>query len=348
MASNLSAAGRILDGTASVCDNMWNGVQKDRAEYWWVITDDQYRAVSGVTIMMPDAAKTSAQFLNPGNYIARLYYGDGCVTTYAEQAFTISRDELEDPSIVLPETKKVTLKFNANGGTGAPDDMSQESDEDAFTFNIPTNTPVRTGYVFQGWCTKSSGVGRGLYPAGGKITIGASATLFAIWAEVPPTPSRTVKMTLNPNGGSISGYSNEYTASINTTSTYASFTVPNLTVTRSGYTFQGWSLSGATYSAGNTVKLSNSATLYAVWTENSPPSTLKTFRLTYNLNGKSASGAPSYDSKNTYASSATFTITSSKPTVSGYTFVGWNTKSDGSGKYYYSGNSYTISSNTTL
>lgn len=71
-----------------------------------------------------------------------------------------------------------------------------------------------------------------------------------------------------------------------------------------------------------------SINLYAQWTP-------YTHTISYNANG--GSGAPSSQTK-TYGS--TIDITSSKPTRTGYTFLYWNTESNGSGTTYNSGQTY--------
>jgi uncharacterized repeat protein (TIGR02543 family) len=68
-----------------------------------------------------------------------------------------------------------------------------------------------------------------------------------------------------------------------------------------------------------------------------------TYTVKYDANG--GSGAPSSQTK---TQGATLTLSSTKPTRSGYTFKCWNTKSDGTGTSYNSGSSYTANANVTL
>lgn len=67
------------------------------------------------------------------------------------------------------------------------------------------------------------------------------------------------------------------------------------------------------------------------------------YTVSYNANG--GSGAPSSQTK---WKDQTLTLSSTKPTRTGYTFSKWNTKSDGSGTSYSSGGSYTTNSAATL
>ena len=47
--------------------------------------------------------------------------------------------------------ESLIVKFNANGGTGAPDDMTVQASGGAFRFIIPDKVPTRDGYHFKSW-----------------------------------------------------------------------------------------------------------------------------------------------------------------------------------------------------
>lgn len=68
-----------------------------------------------------------------------------------------------------------------------------------------------------------------------------------------------------------------------------------------------------------------------------------TYTITYNANG--GSGAPSSQTK-TYGTA--LTLSSTKPTRTGYTFKGWGTSADDTSVNYSPGQSYTANSNATL
>ncbi len=145
-------------------------------------------------------------------------------------------------------------------------------------------------------------------------------------------------LTYNANGGSGAPSSQTVAAS-----TY--FNLSSTKPTRSGYTFLGWSTSktatSASYSPGASVKISGNITLYAVWKVNT--TSTKYYTLTYNANG--GSGAPS---SQTVAASTYFNLSSTKPTRSGYTFLGWSTSKTATSASYSPGASVKISGNITL
>lgn len=73
---------------------------------------------------------------------------------------------------------------------------------------------------------------------------------------------------------------------------------------------------------------------------------LVTKTLSYNANG--GSGAPSSQSVTSINSSEKFTIPSTKPTRTNYTFLGWSTSSSATSASYQPGGTISISANTTL
>ena len=115
---------------------------------------------------------------------------------------------------------------------------------------------------------------------------------------------------------------------------------------RSGYTFDGWaeSASGSVrYYPGDTVTVSSSKILYAIWTKNA---TTLTYTVIYGFND--GTGGSYTDSTTAQeGSTARITITSSTPTRSGYTFLGWSDVSNATSALYTAGNTVTLNSTTT-
>lgn len=79
--------------------------------------------------------------------------------------------------------------------------------------------------------------------------------------------------------------------------------------------------------------------IYTSWTVPAKPS----YKVSYNANG--GSGAPGAQTK-WYGEN--LTLSSTKPTRTGYTFAGWNTNSSGTGTNYSSGGTYTGNAAVTL
>ena len=73
------------------------------------------------------------------------------------------------------------------------------------------------------------------------------------------------------------------------------------------------------------------------------PTISRTYTVSYNANG--GTGAPNSQTK---TQNVTLTLSTTKPTRTGYTFSKWNTKADGSGTNYNPGASYTSNAALTL
>lgn len=159
-------------------------------------------------------------------------------------------------NVSVPAWTSYTVKYNANGGSGAPSAQTKWKDQ---TLTLSSTKPTRSGYTFVGWGTSSTDTTED-YSAGGEYKSNSSANLYAIW-------SKTITLSYNANGGS-GAPANQSTTVYNAT-TQTAFTISGTIPTRSGYNFLGWSTSStattATYSAGNSITLSSNSTLYAVW-----------------------------------------------------------------------------------
>lgn len=148
-------------------------------------------------------------------------------------------------------------------------------------------------------------------------------------------PAKTsYNVTYNANGGSLSTTSQKKWYGENLTLLTSSV------ATRTGYTISKWNTkadgSGTNYALGGTYSANAAVTLYAIWVAN-------TYSISYNANG--GSNAPGSQTK-TYG--VALTLSSSKPTRTGYSFVKWNTASNGSGTSYSSGAQYTANASVIL
>lgn len=70
-----------------------------------------------------------------------------------------------------------SVTYNANGGSGAPDDQTKTY---GVTLTLSTIVPTRTNYDFKGWGTSESSTTVS-YASGANYTANAAITLYAVW-----------------------------------------------------------------------------------------------------------------------------------------------------------------------
>ena len=267
------------------------------------------------------------------------------------------------------------INYNANGGSG-----TMESDNAEFGTNvtIKNNGFTRDGYTFVGWTTKSNGADDGYGWTGwsgtwnyvdGQYGIAENKLeLYAMWKRNAYTISYNPGYTdLNTCYNMCKSERDQVSCAdkcdetidtkdagkmdSDTVSKGSSVTIKNNAFVRNGYTFAGWTTnsdgtddgygwtgwSGTwNYDNGQYGINNNKLTLYARWN-------IKAYTISYNANG--GSNAPGNQSK---IENKSISLSSSKPTRTGYTFVNWNTKKDGSGTTYKAGASYNSNADLTL
>ena len=80
-----------------------------------------------------------------------------------------------------------TLKYNANGGIGAPSDQthSNSSSTPSYAETVSSTVPTRENYRFEGWADSASST-TAQYQPGDTVTIQKSSptkTIYAVWTE---------------------------------------------------------------------------------------------------------------------------------------------------------------------
>lgn len=150
----------------------------------------------------------------------------------------------------VPAWPSYTIKYDANGGTGAP---SAQTKWHGVNINLSSTKPTRTGYTFQGW---DNGTYPGLLVPGGSYGGDANATLRAVWkADTYP-----VKYDANTGTGAPSAQTKTYGVDLKLSTTKP---------TKTNYNFLGWGTSAASttvaYQPGGTYTNNSSLTLYAIW-----------------------------------------------------------------------------------
>lgn len=85
------------------------------------------------------------------------------------------------------------LKYDANGGTGAPDSQTRTASHptvNQVTFTVRDQIPTKEGYTFKGWADSSTAT-TAQYQPGGTIAVkhtDSPKTVYAVWEESDPQP----------------------------------------------------------------------------------------------------------------------------------------------------------------
>ncbi|MBR0236090.1 MAG: InlB B-repeat-containing protein [Clostridia bacterium] len=277
--------------------------------------------IEGVDLQLSSVAPTRSGYAFAGwslsSSSAHIYYTPG--EYYIEDA------DLSLFAVWESTTPTYTVRYNANGGSGAP--LTQIKTK-GIELKLSTTVPTKSGYRFEGWTTKS-GSSVVEYSPGEYYSKDENLYLYAVWESTTPT----YIISYNANGGTGAPSSQAKTHGV-------TLMLSSIKPTRTGYDFLGWATSSsatsATYSAGGSYTANASATLYAVWSAN-------TYTISYNANG--GSGAPPSQTK---IYGVALTLSSANPIRTGYTFLGWSTSSTATSATYSAGGSYTANASATL
>ncbi len=299
---------------------------KSYTAHWTAIEYDISYALNGGAVATANKVKytieTATFALNNPTRVGYTFAGwTGSNGTTAQTSVSIEKGSTGDKSYTANWTPiTYTISYTLNGGSVATANKDKYTIEtDDFTLNNPT----RTGYTFAGW-TGSNGD-----TAQTSVTVvkgsHGNKSYTANWTPV------TYNISYAFNSGSLpSGKANPETYTIET----ATFTLAN--PERSGYIFDGWTITGASAIAGGGVVDGTAAqvkkgtygdlTVTAGWTP-------RTYTVSFDKNvgdtGDNVKDMPeSFTIKFSEPSLAdpgnqTVTLSSSRPKRVGYTFDGW-------------------------
>lgn len=291
------------------------------------------------------------------SYVTISPNGTSCTVTGKAAGEAIIKCTANDGS-GISATKRILV---TSSGSSLPDGVSSGSgtSSDPYVFNLSAGTNYSLKVQPVGQFTSYGAVSDPVTvpgitfstPAGGSVTtltnlsggqfgiltIAGTPTTNGTWDIKATSPADTkyyrivvaggdngFTLHYDANGGSGAPSDATYTSSSSTYTAQVSSVKP----TKTGHTFLGWSKSStaatATYQSGANITLSpGTTTLYAVWQEVKQDWFAYLY---YNANG--GSGAPSAQSDSINAASPsgskTFTISSAKPTKSGFDFKGWS------------------------
>ena len=219
---------------------------------------------------------------------------------------------------------KYTITFDANGGKKAPVKVTASTSAATFSYELTYNKPVRSGYAFLGWNTQKNGKGK-TYRAGSTIKLKSTAKSIILYAKWKKGNAFTIRYLRN-KGKSVPAETIKVS-----TGTTMTVTIDKAVPTRSGYAFKEWNTKangkGTGYQPQDTISYKKPAEvkLYAIWSK------IRQYYLGFDTNGGSAMDPVEVSSAKL---SERLYIPEDEPVRDGYTFAGWNTKRDGTGKVY--------------
>ena len=169
------------------------------------------------------------------------------------------------------------LKYDANGGTGAPDSQTRTASHptvNQVTFTVRDQIPTKEGYTFKGWADSATATDA-QYQPGGTIAVNhadSPKTVYAVWEKNVAPIEYTV--TYYKNDGSANDL---FYKTSDWGRPAEQFNIYWEKPTRDGYDFVGWAetrnATEAKYASGGAggkqswIKLDGPKVLYAVWQE---------------------------------------------------------------------------------
>jgi uncharacterized repeat protein (TIGR02543 family) len=260
-------------------------------------------------------------FENVKLYAGKQMHSEMVAITPETRLMLIKDDEVigeiyEDGEEVLLSTP--TYLVMVNGGTGGGNYAA------GATVTITAGTPS-TGQQFKNWSVNSGGVSLANANSA-STTFVMPANVVTVTANFETITPATHTLTLNANGGTVS-------PPIVTQAAGTTYPLP--TPTRSGFTFNGWTLSGGGSLSGNTYTFGTSnGTVMAQWTANAT---------NYTVSNNTDGGNPAFIAPVTVSSGSSITLPAA-PTKGGNIFKGWQTGNTA----LAAGASYTVTGDVTF
>ena len=231
---------------------------------------------------------------------------DACVPVECEENNNGEENNGEEEEKVL---KVFALRYNANGGTGAPSAQVCESYEKTCGFVVADSVPTREGYEFRGWA--KDGDTNDTYQPRATVTSSTPdepLTMYAVWAEI-----KTYTLMYDVNGGSGA----PEVQACKSANGKCSFVVSGATPSRTGFEFLNWLRGDETYVGGNEIVVTESITILIA---NYNP--IYNFTLEY-TSDEGTENLPEPQKCETTMGTCTFIVATKEPTRAGYEFLGW-------------------------
>jgi len=219
--------------------------------------------------------------------------------------------------------------FDANGGSGSP--PPPQTVNQGSSIQLPGGGGLsRDGLVFGGWNTNAGGTGM-VYGVGVMFTPTEDTTLYAHWTDV-------FTVSFHANGGTGPLPPPQTAAPGSTTEIPGSGGL-----SRPGHVFGGWNTepdgSGRAFAAGESYTPTGSITLFVMWIPEGD------FTVSFHANG----GSGTLPAPRTAAAGSSIPIPGDGGlSRAGFSFGGWNTEADGSGRNFSEGDFFMPTGDTVL
>jgi len=208
------------------------------------------------------------------------------------------------------KNEEYVVTFNSNGGKGA---LITQNFTGKVAQPLMANSFTNEGFVFSSWNTKPNGTGTS-YADEEKIKVSGHFVLYAQWTKA--TGEFTV--TFNANGGKGDMPPQKFQTGVTQPIS------PNMFIYEN-YGFLGWCTApngkGKHYSNEQNISISADMTLYAQW-----EIYYNTVFVFFDANGGTGTMEPQ-----AFLEGVAQMLDTNKFTRTDFTFIGWNTKKDGTG-----------------
>ncbi|MED5017977.1 InlB B-repeat-containing protein [Paenibacillus chibensis] len=255
---------------------------------------------------------------------AGYFFGGWYLESSCQTPWDFAADPVMSDLTLYAKWTAYRVTYNGNGSTGGTVPVDGNDYVQGSTVTVLGNPGnlERTNYAFAGWNTKADGTGTG-YAQNATFKMGtAHVMLYAVW-------SPTYSVTYDGNGsagGSVPTDSGSYLPG-------ATVTVQGNTgsLTRPNHKFMNWNTkadgTGTSYAGNETFPMvAGHVVLYAQW--------IPAYMVTYDGNGSTGGSVPKDNALYEDGVSATVKGNVGSLVRTGFKFVNWNTKADGTGTSY--------------
>lgn len=234
--------------------------------------------------------------------------------------------------------KRYKVIFNVNDGSGLTEELTCAYTSDKCTVGYRIKT--RSGYKFLGWSRSADSSSAEYKYEDGNIAVTESTTLYAVW-ERDPAYAHMLSLNLNEATGDLENQICVASVRNGECEVIISQNEPS----RDGYYFLGYAdaadAAEAKYAVSDKITLSADKTIYAIWAP--------IYTLSFDVNnGNGNTEVQTCHSVTTTTASCEVTIPSTKPSRSGYHFLGWTGASGAISAQYAPGDTVALSADKTL